>query len=145
MLCCTVYGEAVSIMSCLANKRRNNGGFAARRLASTQVCGAHVRMSDKMPRRRSHKYVSVSPGAYTICTRKTHTHTHSKAAMGQGTYCHTHCLKCHTQASLGVWRAEGSCQVGGRFVPPDTACRICWKGAHTHTHTQRKVRDPVTQ
>lgn len=78
-----------------------------------------------------------SEGEHTEA-RNTHTRADTRAAKGQGTHCHTHCLKCHTQASLGVWRAEGSCQVGGRFVPPDTACRICrGESARTPTHSER--------
>lgn len=155
MLCCAAYGKAVSIMSCLANKRHNNGGFTARRRASTRGIGngrgfgAHIKMSDNTPHGVTNMFHShiLSRHIYTCMHTKncavcswgeyTETHTHSRAAKGQGTHCHTHCLKCHTQASLGVWRAEGSCQVGGRFVPPDTACRICWKqGTRAHTHIQ---------
>lgn len=100
-----------------------------------EAFGARIRMSDKMPRGLTNMFHShiLSRHIHTcsIYTQKKchmqqgRVHTHSRAAKGQGTYCHTHCLKCHTQASLGVWRAEGSCQARGRFVPTDTACLIC--------------------
>jgi len=106
-------------------------------------CGARIKTCDETPRTSSIGVV-YTQGNSSMWSRGEHTHTtRSRAEKGRGTYCHTHCLKCHTQASLCIWRPEESCQVPGKSVPPDTACRICW--THTHSHTQRKVIDPVVQ
>ncbi len=117
MLCCAAYGEAVSIMSCLANKRHNNGGgsFAARCHASTRGrddgrgFDAHIKMSDKTPRGVTNMFRSriLSRRIHTcsvyakkknqqnsvMCSGGEHAETHtliSGLRRGQGTHCHTH-------------------------------------------------------
>lgn len=84
----------------------------------------------------------------SICSQgedtEAQTHIHSRAAKGQGTYCHTHRLKCHTgESGRMAGREELSSQ--GKICP----CRCCLsdllKRARTHGDMQRKVMDPVTQ
>lgn len=97
MLCCAVHGEAGSIISCLANKRHNNGGFAACHHAPTPDMGrwgkrlwwACIKMNDKMPHRVANMF-----SLHTV--HKQHLFRGLRMAKGHSVT-HTHTHK-HTQS-----------------------------------------------
>lgn len=136
MLCCAAHGEAGSITSCLANRRHNNGRFTARRHAP--ISG---RDNGKGFGGRALKWAIKCLAESKLCFVE-HIHTHSTYTQNNKTlipglwrakgHTVTHTVWSVTQASLGIWRAEGSCQTRVRRVPADTSCRSCWKRARAH-------------
>lgn len=160
-------------MSCLANKRHNNGGArrttplsptrgreameeasarvlkrAIKRLAEPQMCFTRTSSPGVHNNKKLKKCFMHSEGEHTEA-RNTHTHTHARADTKgcegpRDTLSHSLSEVSHTgESGRMAGRGELSSR---RKICPSRYCLSDLPGRErAHAHTQRKVIDPVTQ